>query len=73
MFREPLFEEQRTERQPRVAGPWRVMERVIDKTPDPLKWWKIPPLTLSEGGKCMIVIKGHQEAQTEVVKFLHKQ
>ena len=37
-LKEPLFEEERAERQPRVPGPRRVMERVVGETQDALKW-----------------------------------
>ena len=40
-LKEPLFEEERAERQPRVPGPRRVMERVVGETPDPRKWQKM--------------------------------
>ena len=40
-LKEPLFEEERAERQPRVPGPRRVMERVVGETPDPQKWQKM--------------------------------
>lgn len=64
-FKEPLFEEQRAERQPRVPdlGEWW------------RGWWERLQILYSGrrycGGKCLMVTKEGQEAQTEGMKLLH--
>lgn len=51
--RSSAFEEQRTERKANVTGPWRVMERVVGETADPLADRKNGLPLNAVGGACL--------------------